>query len=194
MVVAVLTVKELEDRNIKRQRRSIVGRLCIPRNRHLGNILLMQDYFADNPIYPPHLFRRRYRMRRSLFVKIVQACEANSRFFTQRRGAWSSKRGTWTWSSSTTMSVAVWSQLETLTAYKHYFRHTGRLKTQTPTISFRRISLSITGKGMAKGIEHHWQRHLSILHSFYLIHVWLISLLYLEQLLYWIISFIRWLE
>uniref|UniRef100_A0A453KA55 Uncharacterized protein n=1 Tax=Aegilops tauschii subsp. strangulata TaxID=200361 RepID=A0A453KA55_AEGTS len=45
----------------------------------------MQDYFTENPTYPPHLFRRRYRMRRSLFMKIVQACEANCQYFTQRR-------------------------------------------------------------------------------------------------------------
>uniref|UniRef100_A0A453BCW0 Uncharacterized protein n=1 Tax=Aegilops tauschii subsp. strangulata TaxID=200361 RepID=A0A453BCW0_AEGTS len=49
--------------------------------------MLMQDYFAENPTYPPHLFWRRYQMRRSLFVKIVQACEANCRYFTQKRNA-----------------------------------------------------------------------------------------------------------
>uniref|UniRef100_A0A453AWK8 Uncharacterized protein n=1 Tax=Aegilops tauschii subsp. strangulata TaxID=200361 RepID=A0A453AWK8_AEGTS len=49
--------------------------------------MLMQDYFAENPTYPPHLFRRRYRMCRSLFAKIVQACEVNCRYFTQRRNA-----------------------------------------------------------------------------------------------------------
>uniref|UniRef100_A0A453G4W6 Uncharacterized protein n=1 Tax=Aegilops tauschii subsp. strangulata TaxID=200361 RepID=A0A453G4W6_AEGTS len=49
--------------------------------------MLMQDYFTENPTYRPHLFRRRYRMRRSLFVKIVQACEADCRYFTQTRNA-----------------------------------------------------------------------------------------------------------
>src|SRR3990170_4397528 len=86
-LVMALAVKEHEDEHRKRRRGSTVGRLCIPRNRHLGNEMLMQDYFAENPTYPPHLFRRRYRMRRSLFVKIVQACEANCRYFTQRRNA-----------------------------------------------------------------------------------------------------------
>uniref|UniRef100_A0A453D7U9 Uncharacterized protein n=1 Tax=Aegilops tauschii subsp. strangulata TaxID=200361 RepID=A0A453D7U9_AEGTS len=47
--------------------------------------MLMQDYFMKNPTYPPHLFRRRYRMSRSLFVKIVQACEENCQYFTQRK-------------------------------------------------------------------------------------------------------------
>ena len=87
MVVVVLAVKEYEDRQRKMRRGSKVGRLCIPRNRHIGNELLMQDYFARYPTYPAHLFRRRYRMRRSLFVKIVEACESNSRFFTRRRNA-----------------------------------------------------------------------------------------------------------
>ncbi|KAM3318343.1 hypothetical protein ACQJBY_035841 [Aegilops geniculata] len=84
-LVMALAVKEHEDDNRKRRRGSTVGRLCITRNRHLGNEMLMQDYFAENPTYPPHLFRRRYQMRRSLFVKIVQPCEANCRYFTQRR-------------------------------------------------------------------------------------------------------------
>ena len=63
-------------------------RLCILRNRHLGNEMMMQDYFADNPTYPPHLFRIRYRMRRTLFVKIVQACEANCRFLLKEEMSW----------------------------------------------------------------------------------------------------------
>uniref|UniRef100_R7WBQ9 L-gulonolactone oxidase n=1 Tax=Aegilops tauschii TaxID=37682 RepID=R7WBQ9_AEGTA len=59
MVVVVLAVKEEEDQNLKRRRGSTVGRLCIPRNRHLRSMMLMQDYFADNPTYPLHFFRRR---------------------------------------------------------------------------------------------------------------------------------------
>ena len=84
-LVMALAVKEHEDENRKRRRGSTVGHLCIPRNRHLGNEMLMQDYITENPTYTPHLFRRRHRMRRSLFVNIVQACKENFRYFTQRR-------------------------------------------------------------------------------------------------------------
>ena len=84
-LVMALAVKEHEDENRKRRRGSTVGRLCIPRNRHLGNEMLMQDYFAENPTYPLHLFWRRYRMRGSFFVRLAQACEANCRYFIQRR-------------------------------------------------------------------------------------------------------------
>ena len=47
----------------------------------------MRDYFVEVPTYPPHLFRRRYRMRRSLFNKIVRTCETNTRYFKRKRNA-----------------------------------------------------------------------------------------------------------
>ena len=89
MTVALVAVKELEDRAMLLDRRqgSQMGRICIPRNRALGHDQLMQDYFAEVPTYPPRLFRRRYRMRRDLFVKIVKDCEANSNYFKRRRNA-----------------------------------------------------------------------------------------------------------
>jgi hypothetical protein len=85
--VVLVAVKELADRQKKVRGGSKVGRLCIPRNRKLGNDLLMRDYFAEVPTYPPHLFRRRYRMRRSLFNKIVRTCETNTRYFKRKRNA-----------------------------------------------------------------------------------------------------------
>jgi hypothetical protein len=87
MMVLILSVKELEGRMSLLDRRygSKMGRLCIPRNRGLGHTQLMHDYFAEVPTYPPHLFRRRYRKRRSLFEKIVRDCEANSAYFQERR-------------------------------------------------------------------------------------------------------------
>jgi hypothetical protein len=87
LMVVLLAVKELEDRKTKKQRGSKVGRLCIPWNRMLGHNMLTRDCFGEVPTYPAHLFRRGYRMRQSLFVKIVEACEANARYFTRRRNA-----------------------------------------------------------------------------------------------------------
>ena len=82
-------MKQIEDRAklLDQRKGSTMGRMCIPRNRALGHEQLWQDYFAEVPTYPPRLFRRRYRMRRSLFTKIVRDCEANCDYFKQRRNA-----------------------------------------------------------------------------------------------------------
>jgi hypothetical protein len=82
----IVTVKNLQDRMaMKRWRRSVPDRITVPRNRVAGHKALMQDYFVEIPTYPAFLFRRRYRMRRELFVKIVQDCEVNCRYFTRLR-------------------------------------------------------------------------------------------------------------
>ena len=47
----------------------------------------MKEYFAKVPAYPDRLLLRRYRMHRSLFVRIVEASEKNCRYFVQRRNA-----------------------------------------------------------------------------------------------------------
>ncbi|XP_074314443.1 uncharacterized protein LOC141649657 [Silene latifolia] len=39
-----------------------------------------------DPIYPEELFRRRFRMHKHLFMRIVNALSANDRFFQQRAG------------------------------------------------------------------------------------------------------------
>jgi L-lysine 2,3-aminomutase len=84
--MVIVAVKNLQDRMaMKRRRRSIPGRITVLRNRATNHEALMQDYFVEVPKYPSSLFRRRYQMRRELFVKIMQACEANCRYFTHRR-------------------------------------------------------------------------------------------------------------
>jgi hypothetical protein len=45
----------------------------LPRGYLEGNIRLMKDYFDTDCIYPENLFRRRFRMQRSLFLTIVNA-------------------------------------------------------------------------------------------------------------------------
>ncbi|XP_075504569.1 protein ANTAGONIST OF LIKE HETEROCHROMATIN PROTEIN 1-like [Primulina tabacum] len=45
---------------------------------------LFNDYFAENPRYNEVMFRRRFRMSRGLFLRIVDAVKNHDRFFTQR--------------------------------------------------------------------------------------------------------------
>jgi hypothetical protein len=51
--VLLLAVKELQDCKKRKRTGSKVDRLCIPRNRALGISMLMRDYFAEVPTYPP---------------------------------------------------------------------------------------------------------------------------------------------
>jgi hypothetical protein len=86
--MVIVAVKNLQDRmTMERRRGSVTGRITVPRNRVAGHEALMQDYFAEVSTYPPSIFRRMYRMRRELFVKIVQACKANCWYFTRRRNS-----------------------------------------------------------------------------------------------------------
>jgi Plant transposon protein len=59
-------------------------RSYIPRDREDAHDRLVRDYFADDCAYPPGYFRRRYRMRRSLFLHIMQTLGARDEYFTDR--------------------------------------------------------------------------------------------------------------
>uniref|UniRef100_J3ME80 Uncharacterized protein n=1 Tax=Oryza brachyantha TaxID=4533 RepID=J3ME80_ORYBR len=48
-------------------------RRYVVRPREEAKQQLMDDYFSLNPIYDDKFFRRRFRMRRSLFLRIVDA-------------------------------------------------------------------------------------------------------------------------
>ena len=63
-------------------------RCCSIRRNHLaGHERLFLDYFAPTPIYPPGLFRRRFRMKRSLFLHIQSKVETHDSYFVQKRNS-----------------------------------------------------------------------------------------------------------
>ncbi|XP_024014249.1 uncharacterized protein LOC112088195 [Eutrema salsugineum] len=62
-------------------------RAYIERNREEGHIRLWNDYFSEDATYPPNLFRRRFRMNKSLFMRIVGQLSQEMPFFQQRRDA-----------------------------------------------------------------------------------------------------------
>jgi hypothetical protein len=84
-LMLMLAAMELQDKKRTRRPGSKIGRLCIPRNRALRHSMLMQDYFSEVPTYLAYLFRRRYRMRCALFVKIVETCVEKMCYFKRRR-------------------------------------------------------------------------------------------------------------
>ncbi|WOG82737.1 hypothetical protein DCAR_0101905 [Daucus carota subsp. sativus] len=90
MNIALASFSELIRRSSSRVVRhggSVFNHRMIRRNRDLGNQLIYRDYFSDNPTYPDYIFRRRFRMRRSLFVRIQAAIESHDPYFVQRYNA-----------------------------------------------------------------------------------------------------------
>ncbi|XP_010451370.1 PREDICTED: uncharacterized protein LOC104733493 [Camelina sativa] len=61
--------------------------IYIPRNREEGHNNLWNDYFSDTPTYPDYLFRRRFRMHRPLFMRIVQRLSTEVEYFRQSQDA-----------------------------------------------------------------------------------------------------------
>ena len=64
----------------QRKRRRYIERDCLA-----GHKRLYLDYFADTPVYPPHLFRGRFWMSRSLFLHIQSKVETYEPYFIQKR-------------------------------------------------------------------------------------------------------------
>ncbi|XP_059669239.1 uncharacterized protein LOC132314383 [Cornus florida] len=62
-------------------------RRYIKRDREEAAQRLFQDYFAENPIFPPEMFRRRFRMRRKLFIHILNGITAYDEWFIQKPDA-----------------------------------------------------------------------------------------------------------
>ncbi|CAM8890416.1 unnamed protein product [Rhodiola kirilowii] len=57
------------------------------RGREQGHIQLYNDYFAVNAVYSDNIFRRQFRMRKHVFLRIMEAVTANDTFFAQRQDA-----------------------------------------------------------------------------------------------------------
>ncbi|XP_039141193.1 uncharacterized protein LOC120278465 [Dioscorea cayenensis subsp. rotundata] len=68
------------------------SRRHLNRDREARHEKLFNDYFADEPVYPGNVFRRRFRMRKALFLRIVEALANHSEYFQLRVDA-TGKRG-----------------------------------------------------------------------------------------------------
>lgn len=63
---------------------SMLNHRVINRNRVEGHERFYRDYFADSPTYSSQLFRRKFRMHRSLFLQIQITIETHNQYFVQR--------------------------------------------------------------------------------------------------------------
>lgn len=71
----------------KKRGGSTEGRVVIRRDRQRAETALNLNYFDADPTYPPEIFRRRFRMRRELFNRIVEGVEKQDSYFEQRQDA-----------------------------------------------------------------------------------------------------------
>ncbi|XP_047965898.1 uncharacterized protein LOC125210383 [Salvia hispanica] len=64
--------------------RPIRRRTFVPREHDIAHQRLFADYFAEQPRWGPTVFHRRFRMRRDLFLRIVQTLEGRDEYFQYR--------------------------------------------------------------------------------------------------------------
>ncbi|XP_024013187.1 uncharacterized protein LOC112087505 [Eutrema salsugineum] len=62
-------------------------RAYIERERVQGHQRLWNDYFCEGATYPPRLFRLHFRMKKDLFIRIVDRLSSEVLYFQQRRNA-----------------------------------------------------------------------------------------------------------
>ncbi|CAL9019203.1 unnamed protein product [Prunus brigantina] len=63
---------------------SVAGREYKNQKREKHDKSLMEDYFYERPLYPLVDFRRRFKMRRELFYRILNDIIAHEPYFTQK--------------------------------------------------------------------------------------------------------------
>ncbi|XP_019190152.1 PREDICTED: uncharacterized protein LOC109184590 [Ipomoea nil] len=54
------------------------------RDHAAGHDRLAADNFSDDPVFPDDIFRRRFRIRKELFLRIVNALQSRYEYFQQR--------------------------------------------------------------------------------------------------------------
>jgi hypothetical protein len=89
IISAIAMAKERfhSERGSTSRRDSGQSRNTICRNSLQGQENLFRDYFAASPVYPAKKFRRRFRMRRELFMYIHDAIVDHEPYFVQKRNA-----------------------------------------------------------------------------------------------------------
>lgn len=80
-------MRMVEQQAIPRPPRVVHHRAVIDRDHVAAHQRLYEDYFAEYPRFPANMFRRRFRMRRELFMRIVGALERRYLCFRFRHDA-----------------------------------------------------------------------------------------------------------
>ena len=79
LLLSMLEKERQSGSSSRKKRRSVINR-----NREEGHIRLVNDYFSENPVYTDSQFRRRFRMHRHLFLRIVETLGNHDEYFQMR--------------------------------------------------------------------------------------------------------------
>ncbi|CAM8883137.1 unnamed protein product [Rhodiola kirilowii] len=71
--------KSWQENNATRSKRNYLNR-----DHPTANQRLIDDYFSNEPTYDDAMFRRRYRMQKHVFLRIVGDLSSSDNYFTQR--------------------------------------------------------------------------------------------------------------
>ena len=74
-----------EEMRQRPRRESCMGRAFVHRVRELWHEHLVRDYFSSTSVFDNVKFRRQFRMRRELFMRIVESMAAFDSYFVQKR-------------------------------------------------------------------------------------------------------------
>jgi hypothetical protein len=85
-VIDLILNDPIWERRRQRQRQNSTRhtRTRIERNREEGHIRLFNDYFFENPVFTEAHFRRRFRMRKHVFLHIVEDLGNHGAYFQTR--------------------------------------------------------------------------------------------------------------
>ena len=83
MMVATTLIHNFNQAAWPRHVGSVVGRApALDRDRETGHFQLWKDYFHPvKPTYPDHKFRRRFRMSRPVFMRLLEGVRAYDDYF-----------------------------------------------------------------------------------------------------------------
>jgi len=71
--------QQVENNTMRRQKRRVINW-----SHEEGHTRLFNDYFSANPVYTDDQFHRRFRMRRHVFLRIVEALGNHDDYFQTR--------------------------------------------------------------------------------------------------------------
>ncbi|KAL6842274.1 hypothetical protein ACP4OV_027922 [Aristida adscensionis] len=87
LVIAGILEGSRRSKRKKKFRGSLLGRQNVPRDIMGGHDRIYLDYFAEQCVYIDKHFRRRFRMSKPLFLRIVAAVESHDDYFRQKPNA-----------------------------------------------------------------------------------------------------------